>query len=63
VPLLEKNSLLLEDLDDFLIKFNDTFGKTDRVRIAITKLCSLRQGSYPASIYVTNFRQLACDID
>jgi hypothetical protein len=27
--LLEKDSLLLEDLEDFLTKFNDTFGKTD----------------------------------
>jgi hypothetical protein len=31
VPLLEKNSSLLEDLDDFLIKFNITFGKIDKV--------------------------------
>jgi hypothetical protein len=30
-PLLEKNSPLFEDLDDFLIEFNDTFDKTDRV--------------------------------
>ena len=28
-PLLEKNSPLLEDLDDFLAEFNDTFGETD----------------------------------
>jgi hypothetical protein len=37
-PLLEKNSLLLEDLDDFVIEFSDTFGETDRVRTATTKL-------------------------
>ena len=30
-PLLEKKSFLLEDLDDFLAEFYDTFGETDRV--------------------------------
>jgi hypothetical protein len=29
--LLEKNSPLLENLDDFLTNFSDIFGKTDRV--------------------------------
>ena len=62
-PLLEKNSPLLEDLDDFLAEFNDMFGETDKVRTAITKLCSLRQGACVASIYIANFRQLACDVD
>jgi hypothetical protein len=54
--LLKKNSLLIKDLDDFFTKFNDTFGKTDRVRTATTKFCSLRQESRPASIYVADFR-------
>jgi hypothetical protein len=36
-----ENSPLLEDLDDFLTEFNDTFGKTDRVRTATIKLRSL----------------------
>jgi hypothetical protein len=31
VQLLEKNSPLFEDLDDFLIQFNDIFGETHRV--------------------------------
>jgi hypothetical protein len=31
VPLLEKNSPLLEDLNNFFVEFNDTFGETDRV--------------------------------
>jgi hypothetical protein len=42
-PLLEKNSPLFEDLDDFLTEFNDTFGEADRVRTTTTKTCSLRQ--------------------
>ena len=40
-PLLEKNSSLLEDLDDFFIEFNNTFGEIDRISLAIIKLCSL----------------------
>jgi hypothetical protein len=62
-PLLKKNSPLLEDLDDFLTEFSDTFGKTDRVRTATTKFRSLRQGSRPTLIYVADFRQLACNVD
>jgi hypothetical protein len=57
--LLEKDSPLIEDLHDFLTKFNDTFGKTDSVRIATTKISLLRQGSCPALVFITDFRQLA----
>jgi hypothetical protein len=60
---LEKNSPLLEDLDDFLTEFNDTFGEIDRVRTATTKFRSLQQGSRPASVYVADFYQLICDVD
>jgi hypothetical protein len=60
-PLLKKDSLLFEDLDDFLTKFNDTFGETDIVRMATTKLRSLHQGSHLASVYAADFSQLACD--
>jgi hypothetical protein len=42
VPLLEKNSPLLEDLDDSLIEFSDTFGETEKVQTTITKLQFLR---------------------
>jgi hypothetical protein len=62
-PLLKKNSPLLEDLDDFLTEFSDTFGKTNRVRTATTNLRSLCQGFHPASVYAVDFRQLACDVD
>ena len=63
VPLLKKNSLLLKDLDDFLAKFNEIFGETDRVRTATAKLHSLRQGARAASVYTADFRQLACEVD
>ena len=62
-PLLEKNSPLFKDLDDFLAKFNDTFGETDRVRTSTTKLRPLRQGSRATSVYAADFRQLACNVD
>jgi hypothetical protein len=35
---LEKNSHLLKDLNDFLIEINNTFGKTNKVQTATTKL-------------------------
>ena len=60
---LEKDFPLLEDLDNFLTEFNVTFGEIDKVQIATTKIHLLRQGSRPASIYATDFRQLACDVD
>jgi hypothetical protein len=59
----KKNSPLLEDLDGFLIEFNDIFGETDRVRITTTKLCFLCQGSCPASVYAADFHQLTCNVD
>jgi hypothetical protein len=63
MPILEKNSLLLEDLGNFLIELSNTFGETHRVRTATTKLRSLCQGFRPASVYTTDFRQLVCDVD
>jgi hypothetical protein len=63
VPLLEKHSPFLEDLDDFLMEFSDAFGETDRVQTATTKLGFLRQGSRPTLVYATDFHQLACDVN
>lgn len=62
-PLVEKNSPLLQDLDDFLEEFTNTFGETDKARTATTKLRSLQQRSRAASVYAAEFRQLACDVD
>jgi hypothetical protein len=50
-------------LDDFFMEFSDTFGETDKIRTATTKLWSLRQGSHPASVYTVDFRQLVCNVD
>lgn len=61
--LLEKNSPLLADLDQFLEEFRRTFGERDRALRATTKLRALQQRSRPASAYVAEFQQLACDLD
>lgn len=61
--LLEKNSPLLENLDLFLEEFSRTFGERDRALIATTKLRTLQQRSRPASAYVAEFQQLACDLN
>jgi hypothetical protein len=61
--LLEKNSPLLADLDQFLEEFSRTFGERDRALVATTKLRTLQQRSRPASAYVAEFQQLACDLD
>jgi hypothetical protein len=61
--LLEKDSPLLVDLDQFLEEFSRTFGERDRALIATTKLRTLQQRSRPALAYVAEFQQLACDLD
>ncbi|KAH9552646.1 hypothetical protein CY35_09G077300 [Sphagnum magellanicum] len=61
--LLEKDSPLLANLDQFLEEFRRTFGERDRALIATTKLRTLQQRSRPASAYVAKFQQLACDLD
>lgn len=61
--LLEKNSPLLTNRDQFLEELSRTFGERDRALIATTKLRSLQQRSRPASAYVAEFQQIACDLD
>ena len=62
-PLVETASPLLENFSEFIADLEATFGETDRRRTALTKLFSLQQGSRPASIYASEFRQLACDVN
>ena len=61
-PLVETSSPLLQNFPAFLAEFEATFGDTDRRRTAITKLYSLHQGMRPVSVYASEFRQLACDV-
>jgi hypothetical protein len=44
-------------------EFSTTFGDVDKARMADSKIRELQQGSRPASIYASEFRQLSCDVD
>ena len=61
-PLLEANSPLLNNFEEFIKEFKACFGDTDSVRTAINKIRTLRQGDQPASTYAANFRLIASDI-
>ena len=61
-PLLETNSLLLHNFEEFVKEFKACFGDTDGARTTINKICTLRQGDQPTSTYATNFWLIASDI-
>ena len=61
-PLLETNSPLLHNFEEFVKEFKACFGDTDGARTAINKIRTLRQGDQPASTYAANFRLIASDI-
>ena len=54
-PLVEKQSPLLDNLDDFLKEFQATFGEADRTCTAAAKIRVLHQGSQPVSTYISKF--------
>ena len=62
-PLFEKQSPILNNFETFLEAFAEAFGKHDKARWATTKIRSLRQGTRSASVYASDFRQLAFDIN
>ena len=62
-PLVETSSPLLEDFPAFLAELEATFGETDRRRTTLNKIYALEQGSRAASVYASEFRQLACDVN
>jgi aldehyde:ferredoxin oxidoreductase len=61
-PLLERQSLVLEDFEGFIKEFQACFGDSDSVRTTINKIRRLRQGDRLASTYAADFGLLACDI-
>ena len=61
-PLLDKNSPMLNNFEEFMSEFKSCFRDTDSVRTAINKIRRLRQGERPTSAYVADFRLLASDI-
>ena len=54
---------LVEDFPAFLAELEATFGETDQQRIALNKIYALEQGLHAASVYASEFRQLACDVN
>ena len=61
-PILEKQSPLLNNFEEFISEFKACFGDTDSIRTAINKIRRLRQGDRPASAYAADFRLLPSDI-
>ena len=61
-PLLEKNSPLLNNFEEFIKEFKACFGDTDGVSTTINKIRTLRQGDQPSSTYTDNFHLIASDI-
>ena len=62
-PLLEKQSPLLNNYEDFISEFKACFGEsTDSIRTTINKIRRLRQGDRSAFAYAADFRLLASDI-
>ena len=61
--MFEKNATIFSNFEAILGAFSEAFGEHDKIRLATTKICSLRQGTRLASNYVSEFWQLACDIN
>ena len=61
-PLLEKESPLVNNFEEFLSEFKACFGDKDSIRTTINKIQRLRQGDRLASTYAADFRLLAYDI-
>jgi hypothetical protein len=53
----------LNNFEAFFAAFVEAFEDHDKARSSTTKICVLRQGSCPTSIYTTHFRLLTCDIN
>lgn len=62
-PFLEEASPLLSDFTSFLTEFEASFGDADKARTSANKLRILRQGTRPTSVYASEFRQLAVDVN
>ena len=61
-PLLEKESPLLNNFEEFISEFKACFGDTDSIKTTINKILRLCQGDRPTSTYATDSHLLATDI-
>jgi hypothetical protein len=62
-PILKTSSFLLQDFDAFMAEFEAMFGDSDKAMTSANKLRWLQQGTRLATVYASEFRQLACDIN
>jgi hypothetical protein len=46
-----------------MAEFEAVFGNSDKARTSANKLCQLQQGTRSATVYASEFRQLACDVN
>ena len=60
--LLEKGSTHLQDFDSFLQVFHASYGDLDKAQAALTKICTLAQGTCAASGYASDFQLISCDL-
>ena len=61
-PLIQTNSPLLNNFEEFIKEFRACFRDTDGARTTINKICTLRQGDQPISTQAINFHPIASDI-
>jgi hypothetical protein len=62
-PSFERRAPILNNFEAFVAAFAEAFKNHDKTRLTTTKIRVLWQGLCPASIYVSDFRLLACDIN
>jgi transposase InsO family protein len=62
-PLVESASPLLNDFNAFVRRLQETFGDTNRARLATFRIRDLNQGSDTVATYIAKFRSVACDLD
>lgn len=61
--LFEQRSPILSNFETFREALTAAFGEHDKARVALNKIYVLRQGSRSVSVYASEYRQLAADIN
>jgi hypothetical protein len=62
-PLFAKRVLVLNNFEAFLAAFVEAFENHDKAHSVTTKICVLQQRARLVSVYASDFRLLACDIN
>src|SRR4051812_41685594 len=62
-PLVEKNSPLLENYEEFLRQFEAIFREHDRSWVAAQKIRNMQQANRSAATYTADFQQIQSELD